>query len=99
VSFANCVITRSAFPNRNCTFIGGALDVLRDDHIRTLLTDADDARQIKLAAHGHAAVGKIDVWDRGVAHADVHQRDDLLDLREKRGLERRRWEAQAGAGN
>src|ERR1039457_7108921 len=70
--------------------IGGAFDVLRNQDVGARLADSDQALQVKLPAHRDAAVGDIDVGDRGFAHAYVHQRDDLLDFGKQRGGQRGR---------
>ena len=57
---------------------------------------ADQARQVELPAHRDAPVGEIDVRHRGFAHADVDQRDDLLDFGKQRRRKRGRREPRAG---
>jgi len=36
--------------------VGGAFDVLRDQHVGASLADGNQAGQVELAAHGHTAV-------------------------------------------
>jgi hypothetical protein len=76
--------------------VGDAFDVLRDQDVGTRLADSDQARQIKLPAHRHAPVREIDVRDRGFAHANVDQGDDLLNFGEQRGRQGAGGEPQAG---
>jgi len=66
VSFANCVITRSALPKVNWDVVRRSLDVLRDDNVRPGFADAEHARQVELAAHGDAPVGEVDVGHRWI---------------------------------
>lgn len=63
--------------------VGRAFNVLRDQNVGALLANADQAWQVKLAADGNAAIGEIDVRNRGLAHANVDERDDLLDFRKQ----------------
>jgi hypothetical protein len=61
-----------------------ALDVLGDQDVGARLADSDQPWQVKLAAYRDAPVGEIDVRDRGFAHSDMDEWDDLLHLRKQR---------------
>ena len=78
--------------------VGGALDVLGEDHARAGLAQAKHARQVKLPADRAPAVGQVDIRNGALAHADVNERNDLLDLGKERGLERTRGKPYAGGG-
>ena len=83
-----------AVAEREADVVRGAFDVLRDQDVGAGLADSDQARQVKLPAHRDAPVGEIDVRHRGFAHADVEQRDDLLDFGKQRRGKRGRGEPQ-----
>jgi hypothetical protein len=67
-------------PKVNRTLSPVAADVLADDDVGAGLTDAEHAGQVELPADGDAPIGKEDIRDRLLAHADVDEWDDLPDL-------------------
>jgi hypothetical protein len=68
--------------------VGGAFDVLRDQDVGARLADRDQARQVELPAYRDTPAGQINVRHRGLAHAHLEQRYDLLDFR-KQGRRKR----------
>jgi hypothetical protein len=67
--------------------VGLVADALRD------AVELNEARQVKLAADGAAAVGDVDRRVAKFERLNLDERDDLLNLRQERSLKRLRREA------